>query len=96
MPEEHKFRKYTPPTSTTATRSSRTSRAKRPVTHSGWESGETLDYAIVSNGLNPKNPRRRGTVLGNEVWNDHFVEELAKDVTSDHAPVIVTIEPGAV
>ena len=95
IPEEHRFRKYIHRLYDSYTLVS-SAETKRPVTHAGWDSGETLDYAIVSNGLNPKNPRRRGTVVGNEVWNDHFVQELPKDVTSDHAPVIVTIEPGAV
>ena len=65
----------------------------RPITHSGWGEGETLDYAIVSNGLNPKNPRRRATVVRHEVWSDHFLDGSEKARSSDHAPVLVTIEP---
>lgn len=65
----------------------------RPITHSGWGEGETLDYAIVSNGLNPRNPRRRATVVRHEVWSDHFREGTEKAVSSDHAPVMVTVEP---
>ncbi len=65
----------------------------RPITHAGWGAGETLDYAIVSNGLNPKNPRRRGTVVKHEVWSDHFRDGTDKARCSDHAPVMVTVEP---
>lgn len=94
FPDEHRFRQYThilydcyalvP-----------NQQVKRPVTHSGWGSGETLDYAIVSNGLNPKNPRRKGTVVKHEVWSDHFIAGMPKDITSDHAPVVVTVDPVA-
>jgi endonuclease/exonuclease/phosphatase family metal-dependent hydrolase len=64
----------------------------RPNTHGGVGSGSTLDYVVVSNGLNPKNPRRRGQVTKVEVYDDHFAEGLPKDRSSDHAPVIATID----
>ncbi|WP_394688314.1 endonuclease/exonuclease/phosphatase family protein [Hoeflea sp.] len=63
----------------------------RPNTHGGVGSGSTLDYVVVSNGLNPKNPRRRGEVTKVEVYDDHFAAGLPKDRSSDHAPVIATI-----
>lgn len=64
----------------------------RPHTHGGVNSGSTLDYVVVSNGLNPKNPRRRGEVTKVEVYDDHFAANLPKDRSSDHAPVIATIK----
>jgi hypothetical protein len=63
----------------------------RPNTHGGIGSGSTLDYVVVSNGLNPKNPRRRGEVTKVEVYDEHFAAGLPKDRSSDHAPVIATI-----
>ncbi|MEQ8306508.1 MAG: endonuclease/exonuclease/phosphatase family protein [Hoeflea sp.] len=63
----------------------------RPNTHGGVGSGSTLDYVVVSNGLNSKNPRRRGEVTKLEVYDNHFADGLAKDRSSDHAPVIATI-----
>jgi len=64
----------------------------RPNTHGGIEGGSVLDYCIVSNGLNPKNPRRRGTVTKVEVFDDHFELGPPRDRSSDHAPVLTTIE----
>ncbi|MEM5495424.1 endonuclease/exonuclease/phosphatase family protein [Hoeflea sp. AS16] len=64
----------------------------RPNTHGGIISGSVLDYCVVSNGLNPKNPRRRGTVIKTEVLDAHFEAGLPKDRSSDHAPVVTTIE----
>jgi endonuclease/exonuclease/phosphatase family metal-dependent hydrolase len=64
----------------------------RPITHSSGGHGSMLDYAIVSNGLNPKNPRRRGTVTKVEVFDAHFRDGPPKGIASDHAPVVVTIE----
>jgi endonuclease/exonuclease/phosphatase family metal-dependent hydrolase len=63
----------------------------RPITHSSSGHGSILDYGIVSNGLNPNNPRRRGTVTKVEVFDDHFRDGPPKGIASDHAPVIVTI-----
>ena len=67
----------------------------RPNTHGDIISGSVLDYCVVSNGLNPKNPRRRGTVTKVEVHDDHFENGPPKDRSSDHAPVVTTIEGGA-
>jgi endonuclease/exonuclease/phosphatase family metal-dependent hydrolase len=67
----------------------------RPNTHGGIISGSVLDYCVVSNGLNPKNPRRRGTVVKTEVFDDHIARGLPRSQTSDHAPVMTTIEPAA-
>ncbi len=68
--------------------------ALRPVTHAGgWDyDAATLDFVLVSNGLNPKNPERVGEVNDFNVYSDHF-EDLKKLLTTDHAPVCVTISP---
>ncbi|MCY0096126.1 endonuclease/exonuclease/phosphatase family protein [Hoeflea ulvae] len=63
----------------------------RPNTHGGIIAGSVLDYCVVSNGLNPKNPRRRGTVTKVEVFDDHFELGPPKARSSDHAPVVTTI-----
>ena len=66
----------------------------RPNTHGDIVSGAVLDSCIVSNGLNPKNPRRRGTVIKTEVFDQHFETGPPRDRSSDHAPVVTTIETG--
>lgn len=66
----------------------------RPNTHGGIVSGSVLDYCVVSNGLNPKNPRRRGAVIKTEVFDEHFEAGPPRDRSSDHAPVVTTIEAG--
>jgi endonuclease/exonuclease/phosphatase family metal-dependent hydrolase len=65
----------------------------RPHTHGGIMSGSTLDYVVVSNGLNPRNPRRSGEISKVEIYDDHFEIGPPKDRSSDHAPVIATIRP---
>jgi len=64
----------------------------RPNTHGDIVAGSVLDYCVVSNGLNPKNPRRRGTVTKVEVFDDHFEIGPPRERSSDHAPVLTTIE----
>lgn len=68
--------------------------ATRPVTHAGgWNyEAATLDFILVSNGLNPKNPGRVAEVTAVDFYSDHF-EDLDKLLTTDHAPVCVTISP---
>ena len=68
--------------------------ATRPVTHAGgWNyDAATLDFVLVSNGLNPRNPGRVAEVTDVDVYSDHF-EDLNKLLTTDHAPVCVTISP---
>lgn len=61
----------------------------RPITHSGFGQGTTLDYVIVSNGLNARNPSRTGQVLNYKVHDDHFISQTDKRTSSDHAPVVV-------
>lgn len=67
----------------------------RPHTHGGIDGGSTLDYCIVSNGLNPKNPRRRGTVTKVKVFDEHFELGPSKEMSSDHAPVVMTLTPAS-
>ncbi|MEL6201265.1 MAG: endonuclease/exonuclease/phosphatase family protein [Pseudomonadota bacterium] len=68
----------------------------RPVTHpGGWNyPPETLDYILVSNALNRDNPQRIASVTRLDVYSDHL-EDLDRLLTSDHAPVMVTITPKA-
>lgn len=68
-----------------------TQQSTRPVTHSSFGHGSVLDYVILSNGLNPKNPRRHGTVSKIEVFDAHFREGPERGIASDHAPVVATI-----
>jgi len=70
--------------------------ADRPVTHAaGWRyPAQTLDYVLVTNALNPKNPNRMAAVSDLKVFNAHFEDEN-KLGTTDHAPVLVTITPVA-
>ncbi|GEO83880.1 MULTISPECIES: endonuclease/exonuclease/phosphatase family protein [Alphaproteobacteria] len=72
-----------------------TQQNSRPVTHSSFGHGSVLDYVILSNGLNPKNPRRHGTVSKIEVFDDHFRDGPPRGIASDHAPVVATIASAA-
>lgn len=67
---------------------------ERPVTHAaGWKyPAQTLDYVLVSNVLNPKNPKGIAEVTGLEIYSDHFEDEK-KLTTTDHAPVCVVLTP---
>ena len=65
----------------------------RSDTHAGgWHYGPSvLDYVLVSNGLNPENPDRKGTVVDHRVVDAHL--EDGRDLgRSDHALVRVTVE----
>lgn len=68
--------------------------SERPVTHAGgWKyPAQTLDYALVSNALNPKNPGRVGSVTDLQIYSEHF-ENDTKLLTTDHSPVCVTLSP---
>lgn len=68
--------------------------AERPVTHqAGWKyPSQTLDYILVSNALNPKNPKAKAIVTDFQVHSAHF-GEIEKLLSSDHAPVSVTLTP---
>lgn len=66
---------------------------ERPVTYFSNKRSSVLDYAIVSNGLHPDNPKRCGAVTKHQVHDGHFEAGTSKRLSSDHAPVVVTIEP---
>lgn len=68
----------------------------RPVTHVSSSHSSVLDYVILSNGLNPKNPRRHGTASKVEVFDAHLFDDSVRGVVSDHAPVVATITGPAV
>lgn len=93
VPDAHRFRRYTnrlydayalPPHA----------ELERPITYHANKRASILEYAIVSNGLHPANPRRRGAVVRHDVFDAHFDIDEPRRLSSDHAPVIVTIEPG--
>lgn len=66
---------------------------RTPTHASSWRyPASTLDYALVSNGLNPKNPARVGEVTEHRVVGEHF-EDGDRAATSDHAAVRITIRP---
>lgn len=68
--------------------------AERPVTHAAsWKyPSQTLDYILVSNGLNPKNPNAIAHVTDYKVYSEHF-GEIDRLLSSDHAPVCLTLVP---
>ena len=69
---------------------------REPTHASSWRyPASMLDYALVSNGLNPRNPARVGTVVEHRVFGEHFDDERPLE-TSDHAAVRITIETGRV
>jgi len=61
-------------------------------THVTWNHSSVLDYVLVSNSLNPRNPNALGAVTGYEVFNDHHVSETDRLISSDHAPIRARIE----
>ena len=68
---------------------------QRPVTFRDPTTEKTaiLDYILVSAGLHPDTPARRAAVIDYQVYTDHFDGGLDADTSSDHAPIMVTIEP---
>lgn len=63
-----------------------------PPTHASWNHSSTLDYVLVSNALNGRNPRGKAEVKAYDVFNDHHVDEVRRLLSSDHAPIRATIE----
>lgn len=92
MPGEHRFRKYIHRLYD-AYWLAPASQVRRPVTYADADRTNVLDYAIVSNGLHPGNPRRRGAVVRHEVFGDHFHRGPHGKLSSDHAAVVITVEP---
>lgn len=92
VPEAHRFRRYVHRLYDAYALPSH-AEIERPVTYHANKRASVLDYAIVSNGLHPDNPGRRGAVVKHTVFDSHFETNAPRATTSDHAPVIVTIEP---
>ncbi|MEO0496426.1 MAG: endonuclease/exonuclease/phosphatase family protein [Pseudomonadota bacterium] len=66
----------------------------RQPTHKGsyFYPPSTLDYVIVSNGLNALNPKAAWTVKTVGVLADHLIEDSDSRETSDHAAVVATLD----
>lgn len=66
----------------------------RPFTHIHRGTGNTLDYILVSNGLNPKNALADAEIVDYQVWNQHLSEDGVENrLQSDHGQVCVEIIP---
>ncbi len=63
-------------------------------THVSWNHSSVLDYVLVSNTLNPRNPGALGRVTEYEVFNQHHIDQRDRLITSDHAPIRASIEIG--
>ena len=64
----------------------------RPPTHFHRGHGSTLDYVLVSNAVNPRNPGAVGFVTSHEVYGDHLrADGVGDDKQSDHAQVVAEI-----
>lgn len=64
------------------------------VTHHG--EGGVLDYILVSNNLNTKNPATKAEVKNYEVWNEHLNNDGVENrLQSDHGQVCVELLPCA-
>ncbi|QFT63792.1 endonuclease/exonuclease/phosphatase family protein [Roseivivax sp. THAF30] len=62
-------------------------------THVGWMHASVLDYVLVSNGLNRRNPRGPVADTTYDVFNSHHWDpESDSKETSDHAPVRAIFE----
>ena len=66
----------------------------QPYTHIHHGEGRTLDYVLVSNGLNSLNADAQMEVIEHRVWDQHLDEEGRKNITqSDHALVSAKLIP---
>lgn len=63
-----------------------------PPTHAGWNHASTLDYVLVSNALNHRNPAAVAHCKRFDVFNDHHWDRTARLQSSDHAPVRARFE----
>ncbi|EIJ32950.1 endonuclease [Thiothrix nivea] len=69
----------------------------RPFTKIHRGTGGVLDYILVSNALNPKNPAARAEVADYQIWNRHLDTDGVDDrLQSDHGQVCVELRPCAV
>lgn len=65
---------------------------RRAPTHYHRGEGGVLDYILVSNALNPKNPDRRGRVTSCDVFNNHLrSDDVPNHLQSDHGQVVATL-----
>lgn len=66
----------------------------RPFTKVHRGQGIVLDYILVSNTLNPKNPKARAEVVHYQAWNRHLdADGVADRLQSDHGQVCVELRP---
>lgn len=66
----------------------------RPFTHIRRGDGGVLDYVLISNVLNSKNPQAKAEVAAYEVWNQHLDRDGIDDrLQSDHGQVCVELRP---
>lgn len=66
----------------------------RPFTKIYRGGGSVIDYVLVSNALNPKNPHARAEVSHYQVWNEHLDEDGVNNrLQSDHGQVCVELLP---
>jgi endonuclease/exonuclease/phosphatase family metal-dependent hydrolase len=66
----------------------------RPFTHIHHGQGNVLDYVLVSNALNPKNPAALAEVSHYAVWNQHLDDDGVENrLQSDHGQVCVEFLP---
>lgn len=65
-------------------------------THVGWSQSSVLDYILVSNALNPRNPNALGSVGEYQVFNQHHLDRVDPLLSSDHAPLRARIDIGPV
>ncbi|PFK85225.1 MULTISPECIES: endonuclease/exonuclease/phosphatase family protein [Bacillus cereus group] len=66
---------------------------KRIPTHYYNKLGNVLDYILVSNAFNERNPYKVGRITNYKVLDDHLkADGIKDDKQSDHAQVVITIE----
>ncbi|MEZ5479054.1 MAG: endonuclease [Thiolinea sp.] len=69
-------------------------RRARPFTHVHRGKGNTIDYILVSNALNPRNPEAKAEVTDYQVWNRHLEEDgVTNQLQSDHGQVCIELLP---
>lgn len=66
----------------------------RPYTYVYKGKDIVLDYALVSNSFNKKNPHHLGYVAAFNVLNGHLKsDEIANPLQSDHGQAVITLKP---
>ncbi|MGG1152626.1 endonuclease/exonuclease/phosphatase family protein [Bacillus wiedmannii] len=65
----------------------------RIPTHYYNNIGNVLDYILVSNAFNERNPHKIGRIITHKVFDEHLkADGIKDDKQSDHAQVVITIE----